>query len=231
MLLHYILIFLVNKTQTYYVSLKSLTNKQILSVGPHPYWTKEFDNTAISGAWEIIYQTTATQSEVTFDFASAINSPESIDDRNNSKHVRDFYCIATPHLWYWDAEDLSPDSDLVGIPYIDEFRKVSKGYNINYLPPEVKNISTPYLRWKCVDFNWPLTVGLTELSEKIFRYGIRISVERGVYALIQLPSKEILPQASLPKLRNTNYGVLAVVAILLFVLLLIVGYKVIVQKK
>jgi len=228
--------FLVNKTQTYTVSLKSLTSKQIQSVGPHPYWTEEFDNSAITGAWQIIYQTSAPQSELTFDFAAAISSPEPVAYRNDSQHVKEAYCFAAPFLWYWDKTDLSEDSGLVGIPYIDEFRMVTRGYNINHLPPEVENITTPYLRWKCLTdpkFGWPFHLGITELSkkEKVLRYGIHIVVEKGVYALIHLPTKKIPSLATLPKMRDTNYAVLAVAAVVLFVLLLIVGYKVIVQKK
>jgi len=196
----------------------------------------EFDPSGLTGAWMINYTTTAKPNEVTFDFAAAINSPESVASRNDTGHVNLKYCIAAPHLWYWDPFDISDKSGLVGVPYIDQFRKIAKGYSSGpsfYVPPEAENISKPLLRWKCLtdsQFKWPVTVGVS-YTEKLWRYGIRITVEKGAYALLYLPTVEAIPQAELPKMRDTNYGVLAFAAVILFVLLLIVGYKVIVQKK
>jgi len=227
--------FLVNSTQTYSVRLESLTPEQLSYIGPHPYWRKAFDTAALTGAWMLTYNTTAPQTELTFDFTVGISSPESLSLRNDTNHVYQYYCMAAPHLWYWDPQDLAEGSTLKGVPYIDQFRTIAKPYYSGgelYIPPEAANITTPPLRWKCLtdsQFGWPVTVGITQ--EQALRFGIHITVQQGTYALLWLPSKVVPPDAVLPNEPVTNFAVMGVAAVVLFVLLLIVGYKILVPQK
>jgi hypothetical protein len=230
-----------NYTDFFWIDVAPLTPQAIEAIGPHPYWKKEFDPSAVTVAWRIILRSRdrISKQNVSIDMGIRPRSPESPEDRNTTEHVKDYYCIAAPVVWYWDTFDLSNYSQIQDLPYISQFRTLSEAYGSPYgdeavyEPPGTQNISHPLLRWKCLSdpqFGWPLVIGT---DEGLNRYGIHLTVDNGVYALLYLPAYAFIdqPDPILPKDHPANFAVLAIGAIILFVLILVVGYKVLVQKK
>jgi len=227
-----------NATDTYEFKFKYLTIPELEYIGPHPNWNDALDPSALTGAWHVYVHGAYTPlTDIETYLVASVESPESYDDRNNDNWVSSKYCMAVPDNWYWDLTDISPSSGLAHLPYIEAFRNLSAKYpapaGALRIPAEAASINTPKLRWRCLNdpqFQWPVKYGKT-LYDDSARYGIRLTEENGVYAMMYLPTKEIIPKPVLPKNRGANWGILGVAATILFVLLLIVGYKVLVQKK
>jgi len=231
-----------NYTDYFLINVAPLTKQEIEMVGPHPYWTSAFEPELLTIAWKITLTSRdrISAQNISVDMGIRPRSSELATDRNDTDHAKDYYCVAAPALWYWDSFDLSNYSQIQDLSYISEFRRLSDMYPAGsypgedvYEPPGAANISKPLLRWKCLtdpQFGWPLIIGV---DESIQRYGIHLTVDSGVYALLYLPGYSFIdqPDPILPKDRPANFAVLAIGAIILFVLILVVGYKVLVQKK
>jgi len=228
----------INTTEPYDFSFKYLTIPELDYIGPHPNWNDALDPSALTGAWHVYVHGDYTPIiNIETYLVASVESSDSYDDRNNDDWVSSKYCVAAPDLWYWDLADISSTSGLTHLPYISAFRNLSSQYpapaGALRIPPEAASIATPKLRWRCLSdsqFQWPVKFGRS-LYDNSVRYGIRLTQETGVYAMIYLPTKEIIPAPELPINRGANWGILGVAASILFVLLLIVGYKVLVQKK